>query len=175
VTGVQTVLFRSSIIPDDRTQTIDGEKLKKSLEPIFLPEGTIQSQAFSESPVEEVSEDITVLLLKQYKAVIKDWPAEIVHQVPRQLLLKIIDRNWPRHIDAMDHLRQSIHLRSYAQANPLQDYVNEGFKMFKDLNQKIAVEFVGTVLTARLQMKPQPAQQGVGNPAYTPVKESEPS
>jgi preprotein translocase subunit SecA len=61
--------------------------------------------------------------------------------------------NWPRHIDAMDHLRQSIHLRSYAQSNPLQDYVNEGFKMFKELNEKIAVEFVGTILTARLELK----------------------
>jgi preprotein translocase subunit SecA len=57
----------------------------------------------------------------------------------------------------MDHLRQSIHLRSYAQSNPLQDYVNEGFKMFKELNEKIAVEFVGSMLTAKLEVKPKPS------------------
>ncbi len=160
-----------AVIPDDRTKSIDGEKLKASLEPRFLPEGTIQTKAFSESPLEEVSEDITVLLLKQYKQLIKTWPVEIIKQVPRQLLLKIIDRNWPRHIDAMDHLRQSIHLRSYAQSNPLQDYVNEGFKMFKDLHQKIAVEFVGTILTAKLEMKTQPAVPPTVEPGYQPVKE----
>ena len=160
-----------SVIPDDRTKSIDGEKLKMSLEPRFLPEGTIQPKAFSESPLEEVAEDITVLLLKQYKQLIKDWPPEIIKQIPRQLLLKIIDRNWPRHIDAMDHLRQSIHLRSYAQSNPLQDYVNEGFKMFKDLNQKIAVEFVGTILSAKLEMKTQPAVPPVVEPGYQPAKE----
>ena len=143
-----------SIIADDRTKAIDGEKLKKMLEPMFLQEGTINAKAFSESPVEEVAEDITILLINRYKNAIKDWPAEVVKGLPRQVLLKMIDMNWPRHIDAMDHLRQSIHLRSYAQSNPLQDYVNEGFKNFKELNEKIAVEFVGSMLNAKLEIKP---------------------
>lgn len=143
-----------AIIPDDRTKAIDGEKLKKMLEPIFLPPGTINAKAFSESPVEEVAEDITILLINRYKQAIKDWPQEVVKGLPRQVLLKIIDMNWPKHIDAMDHLRQSIHLRSYAQSNPLQDYVNEGFKNFKDLNEKIASEFVAAILNAKLEMKP---------------------
>ncbi len=146
-----------AINPEDRTKAIDGEKLKKMLEPIFLSEGTINAKAFSESPVEEVAEDVTILLINRYKQAIKEWPAEVVKGLPRQVLLKIIDMNWPRHIDAMDHLRQSIHLRSYAQSNPLQDYVNEGFKMFKELNEKIAVEFVGSMLTAKLEVKPKPS------------------
>ncbi len=145
-----------AINPDDRNKAIDGEKLKKMLEPIFLAEGTINAKAFSESPAEEVAEDVTVLLIERYKQAIKEWPSEVVKGLPRQVLLKIIDMNWPRHIDAMDHLRQSIHLRSYAQSNPLQDYVNEGFKMFKELNEKIAVEFVGSMLTAKLEVKPKP-------------------
>ena len=143
-----------AVIADDRTKAIDGEKLKKMLEPMFLPAGSINAKAFSESPVEEVAEDITVLLINRYKLAIKDWPAEVVKGLPRQVLLKMIDVNWPRRIDAMDHLRQSIHLRSYAQSNPLQDYVNEGFKNFKELNEKIAVEFVGAMLTAKLEIKP---------------------
>jgi preprotein translocase subunit SecA len=143
-----------AIIPDDRTKAIDGEKLKNMLEPIFLPSGSINAKAFSESPVDEVAEDITVLLINRYKLAIKDWPAEVVKGLPRQVLLKMIDVNWPRHIDVMDHLRQSIHLRSYAQSNPLQDYVNEGFKNFKELNEKIAVEFVGAMLNAKLEIKP---------------------
>jgi preprotein translocase subunit SecA len=143
-----------AIIPDDRTKAIDGEKLKKMLEPMFLPAGSINAKAFSESPVEEVAEDITILLINRYKLAIKEWPPEVVKGLPRQVLLKMIDMNWPRHIDTMDHLRQSIHLRSYAQSNPLQDYVNEGFKNFKELNEKIAVEFVGSMLNAKLEIKP---------------------
>ncbi|MGA0875997.1 MAG: preprotein translocase subunit SecA [Bacilli bacterium] len=143
-----------AVIPDDRTKAIDGEKLKKLLEPVLLPEGSINAKAFSESPAEEVAEDITILLINRYKLATKEWPPEVIKGLPRQVLLKIIDVNWPRHIDAMDHLRQSIHLRSYAQSNPLQDYVNEGFRMFKELNEKIAVEFVSAMLTAKLELKP---------------------
>ena len=145
-----------TIIPDDRTKAIDGEKLKRLLEPVLLSEGTINAKAFAESPVEEVAEDITVLLINRYKGVLKEWPLEIAKTLPRQVLLRIIDMNWPRHIDAMDHLRQSIHLRSYAQSNPLQDYVNEGFRMFKELNEKIASEFVTAMLTAKLEIKTKP-------------------
>ena len=143
-----------AVIPDDRTKAIDGEKLKKLLEPVLLPEGSINAKAFSESPAEEVAEDITILLINRYKLATKEWPPEVIKGLPRQVLLKIIDVNWPRHIDVMDHLRQSIHLRSYAQSNPLQDYVNEGFRMFKELNEKIAVEFVSAMLTAKLELKP---------------------
>ncbi|MFZ9781721.1 MAG: preprotein translocase subunit SecA [Bacilli bacterium] len=143
-----------AVITDDRTKAIDGEKLKKLLEPMLLPEGSINAKAFSESPSEEVAEDITILLINRYKQATKEWPPEVIKGLPRQVLLKIIDVNWPRHIDAMDHLRQSIHLRSYAQSNPLQDYVNEGFRMFKELNEKIAVEFVSAMLTAKLELKP---------------------
>jgi preprotein translocase subunit SecA len=164
------VAFASKvIIPDDRTKAIDGEKLKKFLEPVLLPENTINAKAFAESPVEEVAEDITILLINRYKQILKDWPAEIAKALPRQVLLRMIDMNWPRHIDAMDHLRQSIHLRSYAQSNPLQDYVNEGFRMFKELNEKIAAEFVTAMLTAKLEVKPRPPLDLKLNPGEKPA------
>jgi preprotein translocase subunit SecA len=155
---------QKAVIPDDRTKSIDGEKLKQILEPLLLPSGTIQAKAFGESPFEEVAEDITILLINRYKAVLQGWPTELTKTLPRQVLLRFIDVNWPRHIDAMDHLRQSIHLRSYAQSNPLQDYVNEGFRMFKELNERIATEFVVAIMNAKIEVAPPP------NPLATQVK-----
>jgi preprotein translocase subunit SecA len=159
-----------AVIPDDRTKSVDGEKLKQILEPLLLPEGTINAKAFAESPIEEVAEDITILLINRYKGVLQGWPQELTKSLPRQVLLRFIDVNWPRHIDAMDHLRQSIHLRSYAQSNPLQDYVNEGFRMFKELNERIATEFVVAVINAKIEITPAPNPLAVnvkpeGNPA----------
>ena len=159
-----------AVIPDDRTKSIDGEKLKQILEPLLLAEGTINAKAFAESPIEEVAEDITILLINRYKAVLQDWPQELTKSLPRQVLLRFIDVNWPRHIDAMDHLRQSIHLRSYAQSNPLQDYVNEAFRMFKELNERIATEFVVAIINAKIEITPAPNPLAVqvkpeGNPA----------
>ena len=55
--------------------------------------------------------------------------------VEKMVVLSRIDRNWTTHIDSMSKLREGIHLRSYAQTNPLQDYVREGFQMFDNIRQ----------------------------------------
>ena len=54
-------------------------------------------------------------------------------QLEKAILLQSIDEHWTDHIDAMDQLRQGIHLRSYAQQNPLRDYQNEGHTMFENM------------------------------------------
>ena len=53
-----------------------------------------------------------------------------------------MDRNWIDHIDTMDKLRNGIHLRSYAQTQPLQAYVEEGYAMFEEMMEQIAREVV---------------------------------
>ena len=55
------------------------------------------------------------------------------NQLEKAILLQSIDEHWTNHIDAMDQLRQGIHLRSYAQQNPLRDYQNEGHTMFENM------------------------------------------
>jgi len=56
--------------------------------------------------------------------------------------LHCIDQNWTKHIDAMARLREGIHLRSYANVNPLQDYVNEGYSMFNETLELASVDAV---------------------------------
>ena len=53
-----------------------------------------------------------------------------------------MDRNWIEHIDMMDKLRNGIHLRAYAQNNPLQAYIEEGYEMFEEMQARIAREVV---------------------------------
>ncbi len=57
-------------------------------------------------------------------------------------MLKVIDRNWIDHIDTMSKLSDGIHLRSYAQSNPLQAYVSEGYELFEEMTPRIAREVV---------------------------------
>lgn len=74
----------------------------------------------------------------------------------KTVVLRNIDRNWVEHIDRMDKLRSGIYLRSYAQNNPLQQYVQEGFDMFEDMNQRIDREIASYLLKVRIrQEKPQ--------------------
>lgn len=65
------------------------------------------------------------------------------------MVLKILDRNWIAHIDTMDKLRNGIHLRSYAQNNPLQQYVEEGFALFEEMNVKTDHDITQALLMLR--------------------------
>lgn len=69
------------------------------------------------------------------------------------MVLKIIDRAWVNHIDTMSKLRDGIHLRSYAQDNPLQAYVNEGYEMFEGMMQDTSMEIVRFCMNVRIVME----------------------
>ena len=146
-------LAKKSINTEDPNYGVVGATLKTHLEPRFLPEGTIKPAAFEEAPVEEAGEDVGVLLWKRYQERRKEWGSEVTEQVERHFALRCIDRNWTAHIDTMDKLREGIHLRSYANTNPLQAYVNEGYQLFGEMMDLIAIEVVLNLLNAQIQIK----------------------
>jgi preprotein translocase subunit SecA len=77
---------------------------------------------------------------------VKNVPAdkvrESIYSIEKNVVLRVIDRAWVEHIDTMSKLRDGIHLRSYAQSNPLQAYIQEGYEMFEDMMQRISQETV---------------------------------
>lgn len=73
-----------------------------------------------------------------------------VYDLEKVMVLRIIDRAWVNHIDVMSKLRDGIHLRSYAQNNPLQAYVSEGYEMFEDMLQDISFEVVRFCMNVRI-------------------------
>jgi preprotein translocase subunit SecA len=71
------------------------------------------------------------------------------------VVLRVIDRAWVEHIDTMSKLRDGIHLRSYAQSNPLQAYIQEGFEMYEDMMQRISQETVFYCKNMQIQVEEQ--------------------
>lgn len=71
----------------------------------------------------------------------------------KEIVLRTMDRNWIEHIDMMSKLREGIHLRSYAQNNPLQAYVSEGYEMFEEMMERIAREIVFFALKLKIEKK----------------------
>lgn len=135
--------------------TIAGEYLRRLVEPRFLPEGSLNVNAYDGAPEEEAGEDLGEMLYRHYVGKRKQWSDQQADQIERQVSLTVIDRNWQRHIDTMSHLREGIGLRSYAQTNPLQDYVNEGYDLFKEMNENISVDTAFNLLNVRLVKKPE--------------------
>ena len=71
----------------------------------------------------------------------------------RSIMLQSIDTHWREHLAALDHLRQGIHLRGYAQKNPKQEYKREAFDLFGQMLDQIKNEVVKTVVTVRIQSR----------------------
>ena len=67
------------------------------------------------------------------------------------IVLRVVDTHWMAHIDAMDALRQGIHLRSYGQINPLEEYKNEGFEMFTNLIERIEDDVTRYIFLAEIR------------------------
>ncbi|MCD7893294.1 MAG: preprotein translocase subunit SecA [Erysipelotrichaceae bacterium] len=76
----------------------------------------------------------------------KDLPPEIKLNYERRVLLGIIDHSWINHIDAMQKLRNGIYLRAYAQKDPLQEYTEEGFYMFEQMTESIALDIARNIV-----------------------------
>ena len=70
--------------------------------------------------------------------------------IEKEVSLRMIDRAWSNHIDTMSKLRDGIGLRSYAQSNPLQAYVTEGFNLFEDMMRTISREIVAFCMNIRV-------------------------
>ena len=71
-----------------------------------------------------------------------------MQEFSKVVILRTVDRKWMDHIDAMDQLRQGIHLRAYGQTNPLREYQFEGFEMFEQMVHEIQEEVVKYVMKA---------------------------
>ncbi|HEY5332140.1 MAG TPA: preprotein translocase subunit SecA, partial [Solirubrobacterales bacterium] len=94
---------------------------------------------------------------------------ELMRHLERSILLQVIDNRWREHLFDMDYLREGIHLRGFAQIDPLVAYKNEGFSMFEDLMHSIWEEFSKLIFHAEIQYTEGPGEsfQGGGFEAGT--------
>ena len=76
---------------------------------------------------------------------------ELMRELERVMMLRVVDEYWMDHIDAMEELKKGIVLRAYAQTNPVDAYKKEGFEMFEGMIQAIQEETIRRILTARVQ------------------------
>jgi preprotein translocase subunit SecA len=88
----------------------------------------------------------------------------------RSVLLQALDTNWRSHLSSLDHLRQGIHLRGYAQVDPKQAYKREAFTLFADMLDRIRAETVRVLLTVRIESREQVEVEEPAAPALENVR-----
>ena len=92
---------------------------------------------------------------------------ELTRELERYLLLQIIDQRWREHLYDMDYLREGIHLRGFAQIDPLVAYKNEGFGLFQDLMNTIWSDFARMIFNVEVEVEGENGNAAPAAPTHT--------
>ena len=151
-------------LTNDKKNPLDIPGVCKSLEMMGLTEEKrIHASELEGKDATQAKEYCLNKMWTEYENEISPVRAQFL-PFEKTVVLRNIDRNWIAHIDRMDKLRGGIYLRSYAQNNPLQQYVQEGFDMFEEMNARISREITFFLLKVRIRKEPK-------NPALEKAKE----
>jgi preprotein translocase subunit SecA len=133
------------IAPQSLAEMWDVPGLEERLKQDFLIELPItqwlaDDNKLYEEKLRERIEDAVEQAYKQKEEMVGD---SVLRQFEKAIMLQSLDQHWKDHLAAMDHLRQGIHLRGYAQKNPKQEYKRESFELFSEMLENLKVDVVG--------------------------------
>jgi preprotein translocase subunit SecA len=144
--------------PGDVIEDWDLAELQTQVQQLWPSTVNVAGMELENLDREAVRESLLADALAAYDQREKDFGDEIMRQLERAILLQIIDNRWREHLYEMDYLREGIHLRGFAQIDPLVAYKNEGFIMFEALMHAIWEEFARLIFHVEVEVAPQAAQ-----------------
>ena len=151
-------MIDSSIIRMVQTHTMEEKQEDwhlKSLADVLmanlLPENSITEADLQGKTQDELIDFIKSTVIKHYDEKEAEMTSERMREFEKVVLLRSIDTKWIDHIDAMDQLRQGIHLRAYGQNDPLREYQNEGFAMFEAMVEAIEDDVAKYAMKAEIR------------------------
>ncbi len=155
--NVLSNLFSLYIPPQSVEEQWDVQGLEKALAAEYQLHFPLQKWLEQEPELHEENlfERIIDLANEQYQAKVEMVGAEPMHHYERAVMLQCLDSHWREHLAALDHLRQGIHLRGYAQKNPKQEYKREAFELFTNMLEEIKNEVSKILLTVQIKSEQQ--------------------
>ncbi|WP_050616453.1 preprotein translocase subunit SecA [Bacillus testis] len=141
----------AAFISGDEEENYNLEGIIDYVEGNLLPEGTISVDDLKGKEGDEISEFILEKVKQRYDEKEEQMSSEQMREFEKVILLRAVDSKWMDHIDAMEQLRQGIHLRAYGQIDPLKEYQQEGFAMFGDMIAAIEDEVAMYIMKAEIQ------------------------
>jgi len=151
--GVIEGIFRLYVPVESVEEQWDMEGLERALSGELQIDAPVAAWFKSEPTLsdEDILARITHGADAAYQAKIDLVGAETFHQFERNVMLQSLDTHWREHLAALDHLRQGIHLRGYAQKNPKQEYKREAFELFETLLDAVRKEVTRIVFTVHIR------------------------
>jgi preprotein translocase subunit SecA len=153
--GVFTDLFRTYVPAESMEEQWDIKGLEKALAGEWQLDVPVSKMLVAEPNLtdEDLLQRVLTAADESYDAKVAQVGKDSFGGFERSIMLQSIDSHWREHLAALDHLRQGIHLRGYAQKNPKQEYKREAFELFGQMLDMIKNEVVRVVMTVRIQSR----------------------
>ena len=159
-TSVTTAASKSGALDADAQQ-----ELLRQFEGVYFAKGAYQ---FSEKPrTDEVIEDFYALAVETYERKEAEVTPDVMRELERVIMLRVVDGYWMENIDAMDDLKQGIGLRAYAQHDPVIAYKEEGYEMFSAMIAAIREDTIRQLFMVRLKPTQEVKRQKVAKETGT--------
>ncbi|WP_430535002.1 preprotein translocase subunit SecA [Listeria rocourtiae] len=129
----------------------------------LLPEDVISVDDIKNMETNDIQDFILEKVNEAYNEKETLLPEEEFNEFQKVVLLRVVDTKWVDHIDAMDHLRDGIHLRAYGQIDPLREYQSEGFEMFEAMISSIDEEVARYIMKAEIRQNLEREQVAKGD------------
>jgi preprotein translocase subunit SecA len=130
----------------------DWEGIRTQSQELLIPESklTLSSEKMEGYTREDLKETLYNTLVEAYEAKEAEYGSEMMRDLERIVLLRVVDERWMDHIDAMDQLRHGVGMRAYGQRDPVVEYKYEGFEMFEEMIRSIHQDSVKMILRLRV-------------------------
>ncbi len=153
ITDVVEHCVDMAIGEDASSDEWDFNELNSLLLPI-IPLKPVTKERITGTRKNGLKQQLKEEAVKLYEAKETEFPeAEMMREVERVILLKVIDKKWMAHIDDMDQLRQGIGLQAYGQRDPVIEYKISGYEMFDEMTENIREDTVRLLLRVKLEQK----------------------
>ena len=143
-------LVKSHMPPENELTQEDYKDIREFVNENLLKNDLEEKDVNGKQP-EELIDFICKRVIEEYEDKIKDIPEEVSQEFEKVITLQVVDNYWMEHINTMSHLREGIHLRGYAQEDPLRAYTMEGFDLFDSMLQKIDKDISIFLLKAEIR------------------------
>ncbi|MEC7607077.1 MAG: preprotein translocase subunit SecA [Actinomycetota bacterium] len=132
----------------------DLEGLATALQALW-PQKVESSDLEKHQDVNELYEAVMGNAIQFYESREQELTPDVMRQVERQIMLRILDQRWRDHLYSMDYLKEGIHLRAMGQKNPLTEWQREGFEMFETMMDSVSEDFVKYVSHIEISDNPE--------------------
>jgi len=137
---------------NDKVNRIDNySELTNHLNKNIVRSNIIKDSDIKDKDIEEVKEIVFDKIIMYYEKKVKSIPEDITIEFEKAIALRVVDSHWMDHINDMDHLKEGIGLRGYANENPLQAYIKEGYQTFDIMLNKISEETCIYLISAEIR------------------------